>query len=196
MASTGIDHPVLTRQIKHKKQEHDMQPTILESQNLTVAEEIEALRSALRKADAGIANSAISRAQQLAEGAYEAEFARSDDHDRAQAKYIETERNVLEEELCRIPETVKIIVGAANTATPAWQAWRDRFEFDAYEHLADVYSLDTTIVIVTVDDADPARYATIHSASSTHALLRDIGWDVALQEIADTVSDEVEEEFA
>ena len=98
--------------------------------------------------------------------------------------------------MCRIPETVKIIVGAANTATPAWQAWRDRFEFDAYEHLADVYSLDTTIVIVTVDDADPARYATIHSASSTHALLRDIEWDVALQEIADTVSDEVEEEFA
>ena len=172
-----------------------MKPTILETQP-TVAEEIEALRSALRKADAGIAESAIKRAAALAEGAYEGEFARSNDHERSQTKYIETERNVLEEELCRLPETVKIIVGIANTSTPAWQAWRDRFEFDAYEHLADVYSLDTTIVIVTVDDADPARYATIHSASSTHALLRDIEWDVALQEIADTVSDEVEEEFA
>ena len=172
-----------------------MKPTILETQP-TVNDEIEALRSALRKADAGIAESALSRAQQLAELAYEAEYGRSDDHDRAQAKYIETERNVLEEELCRIPETVKVVVGIANTTTPAWQAWRDRFEFDAYEHLADVYSLDTTIVIVTVDDADPARYATIHSAISTHALLRDIDWDVALQEIADTVSDEVEEEFA
>ena len=171
-----------------------MKPTILETQP-TVAEEIEALRAALRKADAGIAESVLSRAQQLAELSYEAEYGRSDDHERAQAKYIETERNVLEEELCRIPETVKIIVGAANTTTPAWQAWRDRFEFDAYDHL-DSYGLDTTIVIVTVDDADPARYATIHSAISTHALLRDIDWDVALQEIADTVSDEVEEEFA
>ena len=171
-----------------------MKPTILESQNITIAEEIEALRSALRKADAGIAESAISRAQQLAEGAYEGEFARSDDHDLAQAKYIETERNVLEEELCRIPETVKVVVGIANESTPAWQAWRDRFEFDAYELLD--CGLDTTIVLVTVDDADPARYATIHSASSTHALLRDIEWDVALQEIADSVSDEVEEEFA
>ena len=172
-----------------------MKPTILESQNITIAEEIEALRSALRKADAGIAESAISRAQQLAEGAYEGVFARYDDHDRAQAFYIETERNVLEEELCRIPETVKVVVGITNATTPAWQAWKDRFEFDAYDHL-DSYGLDTTIVLVTVDDAEPGRYATIHSASSTHALLRDIDWDVALQEIADTVSDEVEEEFA
>jgi hypothetical protein len=171
-----------------------MKPTILETQ-LTVNDEIEALRAALRKADASIAESAISRAQQLAEGAYEGMFARSDDHDRAQEKYIQTERNVLEEELCRIPETVKVVVGIANTSTPAWQAWRDRFEFDAYDYL-DTYGLDTTIVLITVDDADPARYATIHSAISTHVLLRDIEWDVALQEIADTVADEVEEEFA
>ena len=152
-----------------------------------IHDEINAFRKVLR--EAGDAEASEMRARKLAEGAYEAEYARRGDEEAAQKKYDETFYNVMEEEVFRTPETVTVAVASDSLlAQPSWLAWREQFVFDALRAMA-WPGLDTTIdICVSEGVAGSKRTVEILSVRSTHEMLREEDWKAHLQEIADEIS--------